>query len=39
MLKNYISDLRREFRGYNAAALTQDLMAGLTVAALSLIHI
>lgn len=36
MLKNYISDLRREFRGYNAAALTQDLMAGLTVAAVAL---
>ena len=36
MLKNYISDLRREFRGDNAAALTQDLMAGLTVAAVAL---
>lgn len=36
MLKNYISDLRREFKGYNAGALTQDLMAGLTVAAVAL---
>ncbi|MGM9613850.1 MAG: SulP family inorganic anion transporter [Butyricicoccus sp.] len=36
MLKNYISDLRREFKGYNGKALTQDLMAGLTVAAVAL---
>lgn len=36
MLKHYISDLRREFKGYDAAALTQDLMAGLTVAAVAL---
>ena len=36
MLKHYISDLRREFKGYNGKALGQDLMAGLTVAAVAL---
>ena len=36
MLKNFISSLKNEFRGYNAAALTKDIMAGLTVAAVAL---
>lgn len=36
MLKKYISDLKREFKGYNAKSLTKDLMAGLTVAAVAL---
>ena len=33
MLSKFISSLKQEFGGYNAAALTKDLMAGLTVAA------
>ncbi len=36
MLQHFINSLRQEFRGYNAAALTKDLMAGLTVAAVAL---
>lgn len=36
MLKKYISDLKREFKGYNGKTLTKDLMAGLTVAAVAL---
>ena len=36
MIKKYISDLKKEFRGYNGKALSQDLMAGLTVAAVAL---
>lgn len=36
MFKKYISDLKTEFRGYNGKKLTQDLMAGLTVAAVAL---
>lgn len=36
MIKKYISDLKNEFRGYNGKALSQDLMAGLTVAAVAL---
>ncbi|MBQ7827497.1 MAG: SulP family inorganic anion transporter [Clostridia bacterium] len=36
MVKNFISDLRREFRGYNASKLLKDLMAGLTVCAVAL---
>lgn len=35
-IKNYFSQLKSEFKGYNAAALVQDLMAGLTVAAVAL---
>ena len=31
MLKQYLGDLRDEFRGYNAAKFTKDLLAGLTV--------
>jgi len=36
MLKKFISDLRQEFSGYNGKSLSQDLMAGLTVAAVAL---
>ena len=36
MIKKYISDLKNEFRGYNGKAFLQDLMAGLTVAAVAL---
>lgn len=36
MLSKFISSLKQEFGGYNAAALTKDLMAGLTVAAVAL---
>ena len=36
MLKKYLSDLKNEFKGYNAKSLSQDLMAGLTVAAVAL---
>lgn len=36
MLKKYISDLKLEFSGYNGTRLTKDIMAGITVAAVSL---
>ncbi len=36
MLKKYASDLRAEFRGYNASSLKLDLLAGVTVAAVAL---
>jgi len=36
MFKDYISDIRREFTGYNRNKLKQDLMAGLTVTAVAL---
>jgi len=36
LYKNYITDLRREFAGYNGQRLSKDLMAGLTVAAVAL---
>lgn len=36
MFKKYISDLKNEFRGYNGKKLSQDLMVGLTVAAVAL---
>ncbi len=32
----YISDLKKEFKGYNSKKLSQDVMAGLTVAAVAL---
>ena len=35
-IKNYFKQLRKEFKGYNSAALLKDLMAGLTVAAVAL---
>ncbi|MDD6825979.1 MAG: SulP family inorganic anion transporter [Oscillospiraceae bacterium] len=36
MLKKYVSDLKKEFSGYNAKKLSADLMSGLTVAAVAL---
>lgn len=36
MFKQYIADLKSEFSGYNGSKLSQDLMAGLTVAAVAL---
>ena len=33
MLRTFADHLKQEFNGYNAASLTKDLMAGLTVAA------
>lgn len=36
MFKKYVSDLKAEFKDYNGKKLTQDLMAGLTVAAVAL---
>ncbi len=36
MLRNFADSLKQEFKGYNASKLTQDLMAGLTVAAVAL---
>lgn len=36
MIKNYLIDLRNEFKGYNANKLVKDLLAGLTVAAVAL---
>lgn len=36
LIKNYISQLKKEFKNYNASFLMQDVMAGLTVAAVAL---
>ena len=36
MGKQFLRQLRQEFRGYNGAKLSKDLMAGLTVAAVAL---
>ena len=36
MLKQYIVDLKNEFRGYNTQKLSKDILAGLTVAAVAL---
>lgn len=36
MVKQYVSDLKTEFSGYNGEKLSQDIMAGLTVAAVAL---
>lgn len=36
MISQFISDLRREFQGYNAKKFTNDLLAGFTVAAVAL---
>lgn len=36
MLGIFADSLKQEFKGYNASKLTQDLMAGLTVAAVAL---
>lgn len=36
MIKKFIKDLKKEFSGYNASALSKDIMAGITVAAVAL---
>ncbi len=36
MLRDFAGILKREFKGYNSAKLTKDVMAGLTVAAVAL---
>lgn len=36
MFKDYISDLKKEFDNYNGKKLSQDILAGLTVAAVAL---
>ena len=36
LIKDYISDLQDEFKGYNLSSLQQDFSAGVTVAAVSL---
>ncbi len=36
IITEYIQDLKKEFKGYNAASLSKDLMAGVTVAAVAL---
>ncbi len=38
MFKDYINDLKNEFRGYNVQTLLQDILAGLTVAAVAFYH-
>lgn len=35
-LKEFVSDLRREFHGYNSESLLKDTLAGITVAAVAL---
>lgn len=36
MLRRFAEDLKCEFKGYNGASLTKDLLAGITVAAVAL---
>lgn len=36
VIKKFIGDLKKEFANYNAAVLSKDLMAGITVAAVAL---
>jgi SulP family sulfate permease len=36
ILKQFISNLRSEFAGYNGSTLSKDIMAGMTVAAVAL---
>lgn len=36
MIREYLSDLKKEFRGYSRRTLAKDLMAGLTVCAVAL---
>lgn len=36
MISTYVKDLRREFSGYNGTKLKNDIMAGITVAAVAL---
>lgn len=33
LVKDYVSDLKEEFSGYNGKKLSKDLMSGITVAA------
>lgn len=35
-MRGFLADLRREFSGYNGKRFSQDLMAGITVAAVAL---
>lgn len=36
LVKDYVSDLKEEFSGYNGKKLSKDLMSGITVAAVAL---
>jgi SulP family sulfate permease len=36
MIQKYFSDIKKEFTGYNLSKFTQDLLAGITVAAVAL---
>ena len=36
LLKDYVTDIRNEFKGYNGKRFSKDLMAGITVAAVAL---
>lgn len=36
LLKDYVTDIRNEFKGYNGKRFSRDLMAGITVAAVAL---
>ena len=36
MIKTFVKDLKREFKGYNGKNFSKDLMAGLTVTAVAL---
>ena len=36
VISQYVADLKDEFRGYGPKPLVQDIMAGLTVAAVAL---
>ena len=36
LVKTYLSDLKKEFSGYNGQKFTKDLMSGITVAAVAL---
>lgn len=36
LIKDYVQDLKEEFRGYNGKRLSRDLMAGIAVAAVAL---
>ena len=36
LIRNYVSSLKKEFKGYNGKKLTKDILAGVTVAAVAL---
>ena len=36
LIRNYVQQLKKEFKNYSGADLIKDLMAGLTVAAVAL---